>query len=114
MSVSGYHKLTFLNTLLAAIVAVFTLASCAKADGSHGGPRIAPPQALCGDRATADRVLKNHDERRIGYGISGGRIAELYVNLETGTWTFVVHINDKVTCFHYAGDGWRPSLGETL
>ena len=114
MSVSGYHKLTFLNTLIAALVAVFTLASCAKADGGHLGPPIAPPVPTCGDRDRASLILKKHQEMRIGYGVSGGRIVELYVNLETGTWTFVVHINDKVTCFHYAGEGWRPTPGETL
>ena len=36
-----------------------------------------------------------------------GRLLEVYVNLDTGTWSIVTTTLPHISCVVYVGDGWR-------
>lgn len=78
----------------------------------YGPPSAA--QMACGPRADIVRQLEDrYGEARQGMGLGGpASIFEVWVNLETGTWTILKTYTNGVACIFAAGDGWQGTGGE--
>lgn len=82
----------------------------------------APPaeaQARCGARdAIARDLARGYGEAQAGSGLAEGRIFELWVSHETGTWTLLITTPGGMSCLAAAGEGWvslpAPVPGEDM
>lgn len=98
--------------LWAAALAAFFVAGCQMAPEPIQTTRVAStptgPQLQCGHRDKVLALLERFGERLQSAGVtSGGYLAEVYANPETGTWTWVLTRPDGISCIWGAREGWR-------
>lgn len=88
---------------LVAVIAVAFMATASQAQ-----------QRQCLPRADALKLLNERfGERLEGLGIANSRVlAEIFVNPQTGSWSFVVSGADGMTCLIASGDNWVSESGD--
>ncbi len=103
-----------LLAVLAALVGLVVLAVWALA-----APAAAQTGMQCSMRDALTRDLTGRwQEYQAGSGLAGGRIIELWVSPDTGTWTLLITTAGGVSCLATAGEGWvalpLPQPGEDM
>lgn len=71
----------------------------------------ATAQEICGDRKEiVNRLESAYIEKQIALGLdSSGRLIELFVSKETGTFTILQSTTEGTSCLMAAGEGWMDS-----
>ena len=114
-SVCQLTKVNRLDYFLAILLAIFlqiVTAGQAFSDGGHAGPPAASSNAhlpvLCMAHDYLLRQLQTrHGEEAVSGGLANGKQALLFINRETGSWTWLVRLSDIHSCILSAGDDWR-------
>lgn len=81
-------------------VAVLALLGCL-------GPTVAAAQAICLPPLSMQQLADKYGEVRIGGGIAGKALVEVWVNPETGTWTLTVTTPGGPACMASGGTAWQ-------
>jgi len=101
---------TLLITIFAIIClgVIFTFASAQESDQEQGQifPRKFDKSMTC---SHSDFVYQDLKERlqvvKVWWGLSkNGNLSELFVNLNTGRWLFMLSFTDKITCGLVGGE----------
>lgn len=112
LSLTNVNTKTTAWAILLALFLTIVTAGQAFSDGGHAGPSVSGVEIPrgCGTRESALKVLAQHGETRQSAAVAKtGQFIELFANLETGTWTFVITPRPGVSCFGWYGDNWRTS-----
>lgn len=102
----------FMAILLAIFLTAVT-AGPAFSDGGHGGNPISRSNAqlpvLCLPHDFLVSQIKGYGEEITSLGTANGKQALLFVNRETGSWSWVVRLDRQTSCIAAGGDGWRDA-----
>jgi len=87
---------------MAMLVGITATAGLATTGGAAAEP-------LCGDRdMIAERLASEYGEVRHGAGMVGhGRIMEIFISPERGSWTILITHAGGPTCVVAAGESWE-------
>lgn len=115
-SVCQLTKVNRLDYFLAILLAIFlqiVTAGSAFSDGGHGGAPVSRSSAqlpvLCLTHDFMVRQIKGHGEELVSLGTTVGKQALLFVNPDTGSWSWLIRLDLKTSCIVAAGDGWRDA-----
>ena len=80
------------------LLCLFVATSPAKAHGMRCAPYLSVVQRITGPR---------YKEVKIASGLSGANKAEVFVNPNTGSFTFVVRVPNGLGCILGGGTNWK-------
>lgn len=71
-------------------------------------PATAQTASMCGSYAeTAAQLGDKYHEARVGAGIQGAGLVELWAAADGATWTLLLRMGGDRSCVIGAGEGWQ-------